>query len=97
MAARLHHNVHFPDLGLRCLTEQVFDSSKIFSNSILDIFEGFGFTSVTQTLLATGVTGILQIIFTLPTVLFLDSFGRKTFMIVGAIGMCICHVIVAAM
>ncbi|TVY85164.1 MFS glucose transporter mfs1 [Lachnellula suecica] len=61
------------------------------------IFESFGFTSVTTELLATGVTGILQIIFTLPAVLFLDNFGRKTFLIIGAIGMCICHVIVAAL
>jgi MFS family permease len=60
------------------------------------IFGTFGFTDVTTELLATGVTGILQIIFTLPAVLFLDNFGRKTFLIVGAVGMCICHVIVAA-
>jgi MFS family permease len=60
------------------------------------IFASFGFSSVTTTLLATGVTGILQIIFTLPSVLFLDNFGRKTFLIVGAIGMCCCHVVVAA-
>ena len=59
------------------------------------IFRTFGFTSVTTELLATGVTGILQIIFTLPAVLFLDNFGRKTFLIVGAIGMCVCHIIVA--
>jgi MFS family permease len=55
----------------------------------------FGFTSVTTDLLATGVTGIFQIVFTLLAVLFLDNFGRKTFLITGAIGMCICHVIVA--
>ncbi|KAF8855486.1 sugar transporter [Acephala macrosclerotiorum] len=60
------------------------------------IFGTFGFTSVTTDLLATGVTGIFQIVFTLPAVLFLDNFGRKTFLITGAIGMCICHVIVAA-
>jgi MFS family permease len=69
-------------------------------NSVLyyapQIFAGFGFTSVTTTLLATGVTGILQIIFTLPAVLFLDKFGRKTFLITGAVGMCICHICVAA-
>lgn len=59
------------------------------------IFQSFGFSSTTTNLLATGVTGILQIIFTLPAVLYLDRFGRKTFLIVGAIGMCICHVVVA--
>jgi sugar porter (SP) family MFS transporter len=60
------------------------------------IFASFGFSSTTTTLLATGVTGILQIIFTLPAVLYLDRFGRKSFLIVGAVGMCICHVIVAS-
>lgn len=60
------------------------------------IFQTFGFTSVTTDLLATGVTGIFQIVFTLPAVFFLDRFGRKSFLITGAIGMCICHLIVAA-
>lgn len=59
------------------------------------IFSSFGFSSVTTTLLATGVTGILQVCFTLPTVLFLDKFGRRTFMITGAIGMAICHIVIA--
>jgi MFS family permease len=60
------------------------------------IFQGFGFTSVTTDLLATGVTGIFQILFTLPAVFFLDNFGRKTFLITGAVGMAICHILVAA-
>ncbi|PWY85562.1 sugar transporter [Aspergillus eucalypticola CBS 122712] len=59
------------------------------------IFSSFGFSSTKQTLLATGVTGILQIIFTLPAVLLLDKFGRKTFLIAGAIGMFCCHIVVA--
>ena len=46
------------------------------------IFGTFGFTSVTTELLATGVTGIFQIIFTQPSVFFFDNFGRKTFLIV---------------
>ncbi|KAJ5995050.1 hypothetical protein N7481_002027 [Penicillium waksmanii] len=59
------------------------------------IFGSFGFSSTKTTLLATGVTGILQIIFTLPSVLWLDKFGRKTFLIVGAAGMFLCHIVVA--
>ncbi|KAJ5689174.1 hypothetical protein N7462_003566 [Penicillium macrosclerotiorum] len=59
------------------------------------IFSSFGFKSTKQSLLATGVTGILQIIFTLPAVLYLDKFGRKTFLIVGAVGMFLCHIVVA--
>ena len=61
------------------------------------IFESFGFSSVTTDLLATGVTGIFQIIFTLPAVFFLDRFGRKQFLIVGALGMGICHIVVASL
>ncbi|RLL95869.1 hypothetical protein CFD26_106028 [Aspergillus turcosus] len=59
------------------------------------IFASFGFSSTKTTLLATGVTGILQITFTLPAVLFLDKLGRKTFLIAGAIGMFCPHVVVA--
>ncbi|KAL4773539.1 general substrate transporter [Aspergillus nidulans var. acristatus] len=59
------------------------------------IFASFGFSSSKQTLLATGVTGILQIVFTLPAVLFLDKLGRKTFLIAGAAGMFCCHIVVA--
>ena len=59
------------------------------------IFKSFGFSSTKQDLLATGVTGILQITFTLPAVLWLDKFGRKTFLIAGAIGMFLCHIVVA--
>ncbi|TVY13864.1 Sugar transport protein 7 [Lachnellula arida] len=55
------------------------------------------YLEIKAALLATGVTGILQIIFTLPAVLFLDKFGRKSFLITGAVGMCVCHVIVAAL
>ncbi|KAJ5735917.1 Major facilitator superfamily domain general substrate transporter [Penicillium malachiteum] len=59
------------------------------------IFKSFGFSSTKTDLLATGVTGILQITFTIPAVLWLDKFGRKTFLIVGAIGMFCCHIVVA--
>lgn len=69
-------------------------------NSVLyyapQIFATFGFTDTTTTLLATGVTGILQVLFTFPAVLYLDKFGRKTFLMAGALGMMACHVVVAA-
>ncbi|KAJ5048598.1 hypothetical protein NUH16_007103 [Penicillium rubens] len=55
----------------------------------------FGFSSTKTALFTTGVTGTLQIIFTLPTVLYLDKFGRETFLIVGATGMFLCHIVVA--
>ncbi|KAF3014891.1 hypothetical protein E8E15_005046 [Penicillium rubens] len=57
----------------------------------------FGFSSTKTALFTTGVTGTLQIIFTLPTVLYLDKFGRETFLIVGATGMFLCHIVVAVL
>jgi len=59
------------------------------------IFDGFGLNGHTISLLATGVVGILEFLFTIPAVLFVDRFGRKKILIAGAIGMSLCHFIVA--
>jgi len=52
-------------------------------------------SGTTISLLATGVVGILEFLFTIPAVLYVDRFGRKTILIAGAIGMACCHFIVA--
>lgn len=59
------------------------------------IFNKIGFAGGTTSLLATGVVGILEFLFTIPAVLYVDRFGRKTILIAGAIGMGSCHFIVA--
>ncbi|PGH14398.1 hypothetical protein AJ79_03040 [Helicocarpus griseus UAMH5409] len=59
------------------------------------IFDEFGLSGQTTSLLATGVVGILEFVFTIPAVLWVDKFGRKTILIAGAIGMASCHFIVA--
>ena len=59
------------------------------------IFKGFGFSGGTISLLATGVVGVLEFLFTIPAVLYVDRFGRKSILIAGAIGMASCHFIVA--
>ncbi|KAK2731559.1 hypothetical protein FQN55_004661 [Onygenales sp. PD_40] len=59
------------------------------------IFDDFGLSGDTTSLLATGVVGILEFLFTVPAVLWVDKFGRKTILITGAIGMAACHFIVA--
>jgi hypothetical protein len=59
------------------------------------IFAGFGFSGSTTSLLCTGVAGALEFLFTIPAVLYVDRFGRKSILIVGAIGMATCHFIVA--
>lgn len=49
----------------------------------------------TVSLLATGVVGIVMFLATIPAVLYVDKFGRKTILIVGGIGMALSHFIVA--
>lgn len=59
------------------------------------IMEGVGLTGGTLSLLATGVVGVVMFLATIPAVLYVDRFGRKTILIVGGIGMAISHFIVA--
>lgn len=46
-------------------------------------------------MLATGVAGIFEFVFTIPAVLWVDNIGRKKILIAGGIGMAVCHFIVA--
>ncbi|OOQ83624.1 MFS monosaccharide transporter [Penicillium brasilianum] len=59
------------------------------------IFEDMELPGNTTTLLATGVVGIVEFLFTIPAVLWVDQIGRKKILIAGAAGMAICHFIVA--
>ncbi|KAJ6153651.1 hypothetical protein N7470_006610 [Penicillium chermesinum] len=59
------------------------------------IFEDMKLPGNTITLLATGVVGIVEFLFTIPAVLWVDQIGRKKILIAGAAGMAICHFIVA--
>ena len=59
------------------------------------IFKALGISSNTTSLLATGLVGVVGILTTIPTVLYTDKFGRKPVMLVGAVGMGICHMTIA--
>ncbi|CAG7973973.1 unnamed protein product [Penicillium salamii] len=59
------------------------------------IFKDMQLGGNTISLLATGVVGIVEFIFTIPAVLWVDQIGRKKILIAGAAGMAICHFIVA--
>jgi MFS family permease len=56
-----------------------------------------GLTGNTTSLLAGGVGGILLFLATIPAVLYIDQLGRKPVLISGAIGMGICHLVVAGL
>ncbi|KAK0343666.1 hypothetical protein LTR59_014727 [Friedmanniomyces endolithicus] len=59
------------------------------------IFKGLGLSGNTTSLLATGVVGIVMWLATIPAVMYVDKLGRKPILVSGAIGMGVCHLIVA--
>jgi MFS family permease len=60
------------------------------------IFNDLGLSSNAVSLLATGVVGIVMFIATIPAVMWVDSWGRKPTLIVGALGMASCHFIIVS-
>ena len=60
------------------------------------MFRQVGLTGDTVPILATGLVGVVNLVFTIPAVLFVDNLGRKKVLFYGATGMAICHAIVAA-
>nr|OQO28289.1 hypothetical protein B0A51_03908 [Rachicladosporium sp. CCFEE 5018] len=61
------------------------------------IFGYLGQSSTTTSLLATGVVGIVMWLATIPAVMYVDKLGRKPILVVGAIGMALCHFIIAVL
>lgn len=53
------------------------------------IFQSAGLTGTLPSLLATGVNGIITVIFTIPPALFLDKWGRRPTLLCGGVGMAI--------
>lgn len=49
----------------------------------------------TTSLLATGVLGVVDFVFTFPAIFFVDRWGRRIFLMAGALGMLISHCVVA--
>lgn len=60
------------------------------------IFQQLGLRGNTTSLLATGLVGIVNFVFTFPAVAFVDSLGRKPMLIWGEINMALSHAIIAA-
>ncbi|KAI0327848.1 general substrate transporter [Cubamyces sp. BRFM 1775] len=59
------------------------------------IFQDLGLGGNTNSLLATGVVGIVMFLATIPAVIWVDKVGRKPVLVSGAFIMAACHIIVA--
>jgi MFS family permease len=60
------------------------------------IFEQIGLTGSTIPILATGIVGVVNFVFTIPAVLFVDNFGRKPMLALGEANMAVSHATIAA-
>ncbi|KAJ5672725.1 hypothetical protein N7507_001852 [Penicillium longicatenatum] len=87
----------FKRLSVACLvmTFQQWNGINAINYYAPFIFEDMGFTGNSEDLLATGVVGVVEFLATIPAVLLVDKVGRKNILITGAIGMAVCHFIVA--
>ncbi|KAM0099926.1 hypothetical protein ACP6JE_005474 [Aspergillus fumigatus] len=81
-------------IGLNDYLSLITDKS-LFKRTTVAIFKGLQLGGNTTSLLATGVAGIFEFVFTIPAVLWVDNIGRKKILIAGGIGMAVCHFIVA--
>jgi MFS family permease len=48
------------------------------------VFVSLGFSSVTVAMLATGVTGVVFFVSTLPAMMIIDKVGRKPMLLIGS-------------
>lgn len=61
------------------------------------IFTAIGLKGNSVDLLATGVVGVINFFSTIPAIMFLDRWGRRKVLIIGAINMTIGHLIVGTL
>ncbi|KIK63057.1 hypothetical protein GYMLUDRAFT_163959 [Collybiopsis luxurians FD-317 M1] len=61
------------------------------------IFRNLSLTGNTTSLLATGVVGIAMTLAIIPTVIYVDQWGRKPVLVFGAFLMGTCHLIIAVL
>lgn len=93
----LTHRPTFKRLAIGCVLQffQQFTGINAIIYYAPTIFTGLGLNGTTTSLLATGVVGVVNVLATIPAILFLDTFGRRNLLMTGAAGMGASHIIVA--
>ncbi|KAJ5361709.1 hypothetical protein N7541_002553 [Penicillium brevicompactum] len=61
------------------------------------MFRSIGLDGDSISLLATGVVGIINFVFTIPTIMFIDKWGRRKILLLGAAGMGISQLLVGTL
>ncbi|KAL3440968.1 general substrate transporter [Aspergillus insuetus] len=92
-----------PHLNRRLLISSLLQVLQQFTgiNAIIyyapTMFTSIGLSGNSVDLLATGVVGIVNFFATIPAILYIDRWGRKKVLIIGAIGMSISQLIVGTL
>lgn len=60
------------------------------------IFKSIGLAEGTSGILATGIVGVVNFVFTIPACLFVDNWGRKPTLFIGSVALATCLAIIAA-
>jgi MFS family permease len=86
-------------LIIACLLEiiQQFTGINAIIHYAPQIFQAIGLKGYSIDLLATGVVGVINFFSTIPAIMFLDRWGRRKVLIIGAINMSIAHMIVGTL
>lgn len=58
------------------------------------LFQQAGIKGVQQSLLANGIQGAVLNVFTWPNMYWMDTWGRRKPMVIGALGMAICMMLI---
>ncbi|CAG8017445.1 unnamed protein product [Penicillium salamii] len=85
----------FPQLGSSKLLIRLGINAVIYYAPIM--FRSIGLSRDSTSLLATGVVGIINFVFTIPTIMFIDKWGRRKILLLGAAGMGISQLIVGTL
>ncbi|KAK9365569.1 hypothetical protein V1509DRAFT_675491 [Lipomyces kononenkoae] len=86
---------------IACLLQVIQQFTGIISDAIIyyapQIFTAIGLSGNSVNLLATGVIGIINFCSTIPAIMFLDRWGRRNVLMIGASGMAISQLIVGTL
>ena len=60
------------------------------------IFRSIGLANSTSGILATGIVGVVNFVFTIPACLYVDNWGRRPTLFIGSVALATCLAIIAA-
>ncbi|CAM0134845.1 unnamed protein product, partial [Umbelopsis sp. WA50703] len=89
------HNRRRIYLGIAVQVFQQLTGINVVVYYAADIFSSAGVPGTTAALFANGVDGMVNVLATIPTIFFIDKWGRRPTLISGAVSCCVCMLVLA--